>query len=400
MNLAVGEIHEVTIEKLVYGGEGLGRIEQQAVFVPLAAPGDRLRVRITSLERNFARGVIEEILTPSPYRRMPPCQHFGVCGGCQLQHLDYSTQLKIKADFVRESLRRIGGITWEKEIDVLSANEFGYRSRAEIKRSKDGTLGYFKANSHEICEVTECPILLPAAQHTLQRLRAETNAAPENATRIYLTAGDEQVLATPATGENARTAEIDASGTIGQTICGFNYHFGVRTFFQSNRLLVEQLVGTAIDNAQGKIAFDLYAGAGLFSLPLARRFKQVYAVEGSAISVHHGLANVQNNHIGNITYEAMSVEAWLKHKAPKLPHPDFVLLDPPRAGAGENVIRRLLTSKPAVIHYVSCDPTTLARDLKLLTKANYQLEAVTAVDMFPQTYHVETVAKLMMKADS
>jgi 23S rRNA (uracil1939-C5)-methyltransferase len=394
MNL--GEIHEVTIEKLVYGGEGLGRVEQQAVFVPFAAPGDHLRVCITSLERNFARGVIEEILTPSPHRREPPCQHFGVCGGCQLQHINYPAQLQSKAEFIRESLRRIGGITWEKEIEVLAADEFGYRSRAEIKREKNGTLGFFKAGSHEICEVTECPILLPKAQQALQELREKARSIPNDATRIYLTAGDEEVLVTPATGENARAAEIDALGTVQQTISGFNYSFGVRTFFQGNRWLVEKLVDAAINNAQGQSAFDLYAGAGLFSLPLARRFKQVYAVEGSKLSVRHGLANVQNNKIYNVMYETMSVEAWLKHKAPKLPRPDFVLLDPPRAGAGEAVISRLITCKPKIVHYVSCDPTTLARDLKLLTKAGYQLNAVIAVDMFPQTYHVETLAKLAL----
>lgn len=390
----VGEIQEITIEKVIYGGDGLGRVNQQTVFVPFAAPGDRLRVRITKLERNFARAVIEEILEPSPQRREPPCKHFGICGGCQLQHIDYSTQLKIKADIIRESLQRIGGIKWENEIEVLSADEFGYRARAEIKRGADATLGFFQANSHEICEITECPILLPAAQQKLQALRTKADSLPKSATRVYLTAGDEEVIATPATGENARTAEIDARGTVAQTISGFNYHFGVRTFFQSNRLLVEKLVNTAIGDAHGKVAFDLYAGAGLFSLPLAQRFKQVYAVEGSKISVHHGLANAQTNHIQNVSYEALSVESWLKHKAPKLPRPDFVLLDPPRAGAGEPVVNRLLSLKPKAIHYVSCDPTTLARDLKLMRTGGYRLNAVTMLDMFPQTFHVETVVKL------
>lgn len=394
MNLSLGEIYEVTIEKLIYGGDGLGRVNQQTLFVPFAAPGDRLRVRITKLERNFARGVIEEILELSPARRQPPCQHFGVCGGCQLQHLDYVTQLKIKAEFVRESLQRLGGITWGKEIEVLAADEFGYRTRAELKRGADTTLGFFQANSHEICEVKECPILLPALQQKLQELRSSANRIPKAATRVYLTAGDVEVIATPATGENARTAEIDARGTVAQTLSGFNYNFGVRTFFQSNRLLVEQLVNTAIGNTQGKVAFDLYAGAGLFSLPLAQRFKQVYAVEGSKISVQHGLANLANNGIRNVTYDAISVEAWLKHKASKLPRPDFVLLDPPRVGAGEAVISRLLALHPKTIHYVSCDPTTLARDLKLLANGGYQLDAVTALDMFPQTFHVETVVKL------
>jgi 23S rRNA (uracil1939-C5)-methyltransferase len=397
MNLSIGDIHDITIEKIVYGGEGLGRVKGQAVFVPFAAPGDRLRVRITNLERHFARGVMTEIIEPSAARREPPCQYFGSCGGCQLQHLDYPTQLEIKAEFIRESLRRIGGIDWRKEIPVLAANEFGYRSRAEIKihhGEHREQIGFFKANSHDICEVTACPILLPAANAELQQLHKPPNLLPRRATRVYLTVGDTQVLATPATGEKAREAEIDAEGTVQQTIAGISYSFGVRTFFQANRLLVEALVETAIRHAQGKIAFDLYAGAGLFALQLAKSFAQVYAAEGSPIAVRHGLKNAQANHVNNVRYEALSIEAWLKHQAPKLPRPDLVLLDPPRAGAGAVVINRLLALQPTNIHYVSCDPTTLARDLKLLTKAKYKIDSITALDMFPQTYHVEAVVKL------
>lgn len=398
MNLSIGDIHDLTIEKIVYSGDGLGRVNGQAVFVPFTAPGDQLRVRITNLERNFARGVIEEIVEPSLARRAAPCQHFGSCGGCQLQHLQYPTQLQIKTEFIRESLRRIGGIDWKTEIPVLAANEFGYRARAEIKINGE-QIGFFKANSHEVCEITECPILLPAANAELQQLHRPPNLLPRCATRVYLTVGDDKTLATPATGENARDAETDAKGTVQQTIAGITYNFGVRTFFQANRLLVESLVKTAIGPTAGKIAFDLYAGAGLFSLPLAKSFAQVYAVEGSKISIRHGLANAQTNGISNVKYEAMSVEAWLKFQAPKLPHPDLVLLDPPRAGAGETVIQRLLALKPAKIHYVSCDPTTLARDLKWLTKATYKIDSITALDMFPQTYHIETVVKLARKLE-
>jgi 23S rRNA (uracil1939-C5)-methyltransferase len=398
MNLNPGDIHDITIEKIVYGGDGLGRINGQAIFVPFAAPGDQLRVRITKLERNFARGEIVEIVMPSLVRRAAPCPHFGVCGGCQLQHLQYDAQKKAKAEFIRESLRRMGGIDWREEIEVITADELGYRARAEIKLDGD-KIGFFKAGSHDICQVRECPILLPAANVALQELHQPPNLLPSRATRVYLTVGDDQTLATPATGENARDAEIDAQGTVRQTIAGIDYNFGVRTFFQSNRLLVERLVTTAIAEAKGKIAFDLYAGAGLFSLQLAKSFAQVYAVEGSKISSQHGIQNAQANHIDNVNYEVMSVEAWLKFQAPKLPRPDFVLLDPPRAGAGEAVVQRLIALQSPRIHYVSCDPTTLARDLKLLIKAKYKIDSITALDMFPQTYHVETVVKLSRIAE-
>ncbi len=397
--VAVGELHEVRIEKLIYGGDGLAHIGTQAVFVPLAAVGDQLWVRITSVERNYARGVIEEVISPSPTRRAPPCPYFGTCGGCQLQHLEYSAQLAAKAEFVRESLWRIGGIAWKQQIAVRSASEWNYRSRAEIKLARDaaGTLhiGFFRAGTHEVCEVAECPILLPSANRELQRLHTDSHLIPSTATRIYLTAGDEEVIVTPATGE--RAAEIDALGTAHQRIGGIDYGFGVRSFFQANRLLVEELVQVVVGEARGKLAVDLYAGAGLFTLHLARRFDQVYAVEGNRIAASHGVNNARANGLTNVHIEAISVEAWLKYKAPLLKQPDLVVLDPPRAGAGQQVIERLVAFAPLMITYVSCDPTTLARDLRLLIESGYRICSLTALDMFPQTFHVETVAQLSLQ---
>src|SRR5262249_11249944 len=181
-SVAVGEIYEVAIEKLVYGGDGLAHVGTQAVFVPLAASGDFVRVRIIECERNYARGVIEEILDPSPLRRTPPCPYFGACGGCQVQHPDYQAQLQAKASFVAETPRRLGNIEWDEEIGVRSAEEFGYRSRAEIKveRDEEGRprIGYFRAGTREVCEVESCLILLPAANRELQRLRAENSLIP------------------------------------------------------------------------------------------------------------------------------------------------------------------------------------------------------------------------------
>ena len=398
--MEIGETYELEIEKLIYGGEGIGRVNQQAVFVAYAAPGDRVRVKITKLERNFARGVIEEILVPSTARREAPCQHFGICGGCQLQHLEYAAQLKAKAEFIRASLQRIGGIDWKKDIEILAADEFGYRSRAEIKiqRTEDRItkLGFFQANSHEVCNVTECPVLLPEANRALQRLHTKPKLVPKRATRIFLAVSDDETVMVPATGENSKAAEIDAQGTIHQSIAGFDYTFGSRSFFQGNRLLIEQLVATATADARGAIAFDLYAGAGLFSLPIAKHLEQVYAVEGSKLSGNHGINNAKANRVKNVDYAVKSVEAWLKYDAPKLPRPDWVILDPPRAGAGEIVVNRLMELKPARIIYVSCDPATLARDLKSFTKTNYKIDSIVGLDMFPQTYHVETVVKLSL----
>ncbi|MEP7339940.1 MAG: class I SAM-dependent RNA methyltransferase [Acidobacteriota bacterium] len=393
-----GESYDIAIEKLVYGGDGLAHIGSQAVFVPFAAVGDKLRVRITEVERNYARGVIEELLQPSPARRTPPCAQFGVCGGCQLQHLNYAAQLEAKATFVRESLRRLGGIEWNGEIAVRAANEFHYRSRAELKVAQDEQgktrIGYFRAGTQEVCEVEECLVLMPAANRELQRLHAEPSLIPNDATRVHFTVGDEEVIVTPATGENGKSEAVDGLGTAHQVISGINYGFGVRSFFQGNRLLVEELVRTAIGDARGPLAVDLYAGVGLFSLQLAKTFDQVYAVEGNRTAANHGIENARANNLSNVRYEAISVEAWLKYKSPEVPRPDFVLLDPPRAGLGVQVMERLAKLAAPRIAYVSCDPATLARDLRSLIEYGYRIDSITAMDMFPQTFHVETVVQL------
>ncbi len=400
-SVAVGEVYEVEIEKLVYGGDGLARIGAQTVFVPFAAAGDLLRVKIVECERNYARGVIEELLEPSPSRRTPPCENFGICGGCQLQHLDYPAQLEAKASFIRESLRRIGNIDWDGEIHMRSAEEFGYRSRAEIKVSRDedeqARIGYFRLGTQEVCEVESCPILLPAANRELQRLHAERSLIPNDATRVYLTVGDDEVIVTPANGEDGRAAEFDSLGTAHQQIAGINYGFGVRSFFQGNRLLVEALIRTAIGDGAGKFAVDLYAGVGLFSLQLAKTFEQVCAVEGNKTAANHGVENARANGLSNVRYEPISVEAWMKYKSAELPRPDFVLLDPPRCGAGIQVMERLAAMAPPIITYVSCDPATLARDMRLSVDYGYHIDSITALDMFPQTFHVETVTRLKIE---
>ncbi|MGE0128417.1 MAG: class I SAM-dependent RNA methyltransferase [Blastocatellales bacterium] len=400
-SVAVGEVYEVAIEKLVYGGDGLAHVGTQAVFVSFAAAGDFARIRIVECERNYARGLIEEIIDPSPLRRTPPCSYFGVCGGCQLQHLDYQAQLEAKVSFVRESLRRIGNIEWNEEIGVRSAEEFGYRSRAEIKISRDedgrARIGYFRSGTQDVCEVENCLILLPAANRELQRLHAESSLIPNDATRVHLTVGDDELIVTPANGEQGRAAEFDSMGTAHQRIAGINYGFGVRSFFQGNRRLVEELIKEAVGDASGKFAVDLYAGVGLFSLQLARTFEQVYAVEGNKTAANHGVENARLNGVNNVRYEPISVEAWLKYKSAEIPRPDFALLDPPRAGAGVQVIERLAAMAPPALTYVSCDPATLARDLRLLVDYGYQIDSITALDMFPQTFHVETVVRLKIE---
>jgi 23S rRNA (uracil1939-C5)-methyltransferase len=401
--LQVGAEYEGEIEKLVYGGEGLLRVGSWTVLVPLTAAGDRVRVRILSIDRRLARATLVTVLDPSPTRRTPPCRYFGRCGGCQLQHLTDEAQREAKVGFIRESLRRLGGIDWSGPLPILFGDPWGYRSRAELRivRTAGGEprIGFLEAASDRLCEVEEdCPVLPREANRTLQEWRNAPSRLPSEATRLYVVTGEgpngPEAQVVPATGEGARAAEVDARGTVEQTVGAYRYRYGIRSFFQGNRFLVEPLVETALGDVRGETAIDLYAGVGLFTLPLASRFRRVCAVEGSRLSVAHGEANVRRHGLQNVTYHPLSVEHWLGQRSRGWERPDLLLLDPPRAGAGRVVIERIVALAPAQIAYVSCDPATLARDLKQLAATGYHPTAVTAVDLFPQTYHVETVVQL------
>ncbi len=401
--LQVGVEYEGEIEKLVYGGEGLLRVGNSTVLVPLTAAGDRVRVRIHSVDRRLARATLVTVLDPSPVRRTPPCRYFGRCGGCQLQHLTDEAQREAKVGFVRESLRRLGGIDWTGPLPILFGEPWGYRSRAELRigRSAGGEtqIGFLEAASDRLCELeVDCPVLPPEANRWLQELRESPSRLPSEATRLYVVTGEgpngPQVQVVPATGEGGRTAEVDARGTVEQAVGAYRYRFGIRSFFQGNRFLVGPLVETVLGETSGETAIDLYAGVGLFTLPLASRFRRVCAVEGSRLSAAHGEANVRRHGLQNVTYQPLSVEHWLGQRTRGWERPDLLVLDPPRAGAGRVVIERIVALAPTQIVYVSCDPATLARDLKQLAAAGYHPIAATAVDLFPQTYHVETVVQL------
>jgi 23S rRNA (uracil1939-C5)-methyltransferase len=341
----------------------------------MAAPGDVLRIRVTEVGRGFARGEIAEIVKPGAARRDPRCRHFGVCGGCQLQHVGYAAQLEAKAGFVRESLRRIGRIEWTADIPVRSAAEYGYRTRAELQ-ARRGHIGYFRTATHEIVDIEECPILVPEAEAFVRTLR---DGPPKH--EIHLAAGDDGTVVT------------ERGAVVRQKIAGLDFEFAADSFFQGNRLLVNALVEEAVGEATGDVAVDLYAGAGLFSLPLSRKFREVVAVESWRGAAKQGDANAVRNGIENVRFAAEPVESWLARTTAT--HPDLVLLDPPRTGAGPVVVEAIAKLAPPAVTYVSCDPATLARDLRLFIALGYTLQSVVALDMFPQTFHVETVAKLV-----
>ncbi len=382
----------MTTERLAFGGDAVARLEGLAIFVPFAGPGERLRVRITERKKNFARGVIEQILAPSQSRREPPCRYFGECGGCQLQHLSYDEQLKAKSGFVRDALTRIGGIAWESEIEIRSAAEFGYRSRAQVKienGSDQLRIGFNRNGSHTVCDIETCPVLAPELDRALVRLRSTLKNGEHDLPRhaeVEMAIGGAGVSVEPElTGFSAAPVTV----RIGDA----DYSFDATTFFQVNSLLLEDFIKEATANHSGNLALDLYAGVGLFTLQLARSFERVVGIESDRRAARFARKNISANNARNVKFYNDRVESWLKNVNSRGPRPDFVLLDPPRAGAAEAIVE-IARLKPPRITYVSCDPTTLARDLRKLLDARYRLSKVVAFDLFPQTYHVETIASL------
>lgn len=404
--LKIGDRIDVTTERLAYGGDAVARHNGLTIFISLAAPGERLGVRIVERKKNYARAVIESIVDPSPARRVPACTYYGECGGCQLQHLSYAAQLEAKARFIGDALTRIGKIDWPHEIPVLHAAELGYRARAQVKLEPARPLadqplriGFNRLASYAICDVASCPVLVPELDAGLARLR-EVASDPAKAAgarlsrlpEIEMAAGDSGIAFMPAI--NGLPAE-----PIARTISDLTYSFSPATFFQSNALLLETLIGEALGDYAGRVAIDLYAGVGLFTLQLARRFKRVIGIESDRAAAHFARHNIAANQITNVELEQVRVEQWLDQftrlQSEASEPVDLLLLDPPRAGAAE-ALNSIVAIKPVRIVYVSCDPTTLARDLRRLLDAGYALDRITGIDLFPQTYHIETVAHLTL----
>jgi 23S rRNA (uracil1939-C5)-methyltransferase len=361
------------------------------LFVSLAAPGDVLRVRIDRIRGKIAFASIVEILTPSPQRVEPPCPYFGICGGCDFQQLNYQAQLDAKLEIIRDCLRRIALIENPPEIVMHEApHQWRYRARANWQLdANEKKMGYFEAGSHRVCDVEVCAVLRPELEAALEDIRkqlreGEINEVPRD---IRAAAGNEGVSLAPPLG-NYQTNDV--SMTVGEEI----YWFNADSFFQANPDLLKPLIDTALSGATGKSAVELYCGAGLFTVPLARSFERVIGVEVNNRATRFAARNLQQARLENAEIVTADVGRWISEHSRSFEATDFLLLDPPRTGAENVVIKGIIDLNASRIAYVSCDPATLARDLKKLLAAGYKLQSLAAFDMFPQTHHVETIAQL------
>lgn len=369
----------LTIEKLVYGGEGLARLEGKVVLTPFVLPGEVVRAETERVKNDLWRGRLIEVLQPSASRVTPGCPYFQHCGGCQYQHMNYPFQLEQKSAILREVLQRVGKIEFKGEIGVVSSEPWQYRNRVQL-HIEGGKVGYFAQGSRDLCAIDHCPIASPKLNETICKIDApQANTALE----LFTNETDLQVNVLDRIPRQA----LSALATLGVTTpIEYNgFQVSRNSFFQVNRFLIDRLVECAIGGAKGEWAVDLYAGVGLFSAKLAERFDKVTAVESSSSS----LRDLAHN------FSQASVNANVEDYLAGLDQtPGFILADPPRAGLGKVVVKQLARIRAPRLNIVSCDPATLARDLQGLMAENYRIEKITLVDLFPQTFHLETVVEL------
>jgi 23S rRNA (uracil1939-C5)-methyltransferase len=425
----------VQIEKPIYGGAFLAHVEGKAVFVPLTLPGEQAQVRITEDKRGYGKAEVAEIVTAAAERIAPACRHFGTCGGCHYQYTGYETQLAFKQAILRETLER-GGVRAPDEISVLAgANEsqsWAYRNRIRLAFDAEGKPGYRGRRSHTVIPIAECPIAAPllvkAAQtfaevalHFLPSLRpteislfcdaTETSLlvsvfiataskvriddlARALAEQIPALKGMELVVEGHGGERNPaqlpRTVAQWGELSLAYRAAGFDYRVDHGAFFQVNRWLVDALVERVTTGQEGRLAWDLFAGVGLFARKLTLNFAGVVAVE-SAPSATAALAENLRG-ISGSAVRASTLD-FLRRNS-KAERPDLIVVDPPRTGLGTEITALLAEIAAPGLVYVSCDPATLARDLRALVATGYAMESLTLADLFPQTFHLESVVHL------
>jgi 23S rRNA (uracil1939-C5)-methyltransferase len=379
----MSNIIELELTGMAHGGSAVGRHEDRAVFVTYGIPGERARVRITQDKGRFLNAELIEVLHPAESRVQPRCPHFGRCGGCHWQHIDYPAQLEFKRQIVHDQMARIGGLT-----DVLvhptipSLSPWEYRSHATFRIAQDGRPGFFAIDDQTIMPIDECHIIHPALQERLPEIRGYLPR-----TRIRAQVGSD---GQPTLFEIKRNQSEPASEAITYTIKHRAFRCSGGSFFQVNLPQAEKLVELVLERlalSGQEPVLDLYSGVGLFTAFIAEQARRVVAVEMFAPAVQDARFNLSN--LGNVDQYEGTIEAVL----PRLKIAfDAAIVDPPRIGMEVKALEALAECKPKRIIYVSCDPATLARDAKRLAGHGYQLLDVQPVDMFPQTYHVEAVA--------
>lgn len=418
---------QVTISSMAFKGYGVSRLDRQVIFIPYSVTGDEAWIELVEQKRNYSMGNLKNLIVPSPWRTEPECSYFETCGGCQWQHIDAIKQAEIKKDILQQILQRLGG---QKEIPpvtvISSPKSYGYRVRVQLKVMKKA-LGYYRAGSHRIVDIDHCPISHPLINQIISILRVERSFLPllkEVEIRISPEEARGVLVLQPLSFQQAKNFAGDllrdhtilkgavirgneGFTSLGESVMTYSVSLGQRgkkgslkfrvspgSFFQvnleQNQALIQTVLQFGAPNEEKRV-LDLYAGIGNFTHPFALAAKEVVGVEENRAAVQDARFNARENGIERCDMLHGRVEEVLKRWARETP--DLVVLDPPRTG-GKKIVRRIAGLKPRKIVYVSCEPTTLSRDLRLFAESGYSLKELSLIDMFPQTYHMEVVALL------
>ena len=402
-------IIDVEIEKLVYGGAGLARLGGQTALIPFVLPGEQVSAEVLRESSRVLHGKPVAWQAHSKLRVPSKCPIFLDCGGCHYQHIPYEAQVDFKVDILRETLARLGKIEWAGDIETISAEPWGYRNRTQLrifKRARRAEVGFLEAGSHRLVPATDCPINSPKLNEAHVRLRELVRD------RRFPGFLDELELFT-----NERDIQLNVVSTaqplskrffewLGREIDGLLpgeyleypsggdiFRVGSRSFFQVNRFLTDALAQAAVGGYAGRTAIDLYSGVGLLTLPLARTFEQTIGVDSSGAAVRSLQFNAERAGV-----EAKVVHLNVNEYLRSFDGPaDLIVADPPRSGLGAEVVADIVRIAAPRVSLVSCDPSTLARDLRKLLEGGYGIESITMLDLFPQTFHLETVVKLALR---
>jgi 23S rRNA (uracil1939-C5)-methyltransferase len=392
---------DTKIEKLVYGGQGLARTTNKVVMMPFVIPGETVTWQSIKEHPGHIEARMTNIIEASEARVTPPCPVFGRCGGCHYQHIEYDMQVEHKKRILAESLKRIGKLTPPEEIGTLTGEPFGYRNRIQI-HFEGRKFGFRAAGSNQLVPIENCPLASPALQRALAAIQARIrdHRFPDFLQEVELFTNEEEVVFNVLSAK--RGVSKDFFPWMAEVVPGADqsrlfyqvgedrFRVSYQSFFQVNRFLLEPLVETVLGDTKPNWALDLYAGVGLFSLPLAKRGARVTAVE----VVRGAAADLEHNKFAGIEVVQKAVEFYLEKFEGK---PDFILADPPRVGLGKRTVDHLVRLQAPEICLVSCDPTTLARDAAGLVAGGYEISALTMADLFPQTFHLEAVMRLRLR---
>jgi len=374
---------ELEVDELAAGGDGVGRAaDGRVVFVPFTAPGDRVRVRVEREHRRFMHARVEQLIEPSALRVDPVCAVFGSCGGCAWQHVAYPAQLEAKRRIVSDAFARIARIHVPGGVQITpSPAPYGYRIRARLLVS-EGRIGFRRRRSHALCATQRCPILAPPLQQQLAEL-VRSMPLPDGEWELFCGEDTPRAVRLPSSGGERMELRV----------AGERVGISPGVFAQSNGLLLDALAAAVVGAAgSGGLAFDWFAGAGFFTLGLARRFERVVALEADPAAVRDLDANLRAAGLVNVEVLPETLEHTLQCGRFNGMGPAVVVVDPPRAGLPSGSSDALAALAPTRIVYLSCDPATQARDAAYLTGSGYTLERVRAFDLFPQTPHVESLA--------